>query len=151
MVRFRPVPAVTLTGSERYDGYDRIKGVATGRIGAAVRLGAAFTLQASAGQGFKVPSISEAACDFCFAPAVPLHPETARGYDAGLSWNAPEGRLSARATAFELDVRDEITYRNLHYVNLARARSRGTEISIQAALGRGFGWKALTAAAMRST
>jgi vitamin B12 transporter len=46
--------------------------------------------------------------------------------------------VGARATAFELDVRDEITYRNLHYVNLARARSRGTEISIQAALGRGF-------------
>ena len=138
VVRIRPVSALTITASERYDAYDHMTGVSTGRIAGTVAVGGGLTLQASTGQGFKTPSISEMACDFCYATAVSLRPEFARGHEAGLTWGSPNGRVTAGITAFELNVRDQITYNNLRYINLAHARSRGTESTLQAVLGGGF-------------
>lgn len=138
VVRLRPTGALTVTVSGRYDAPDKYRGVATGRVGAALTLGGGFGLEASVGQGFKTPTISETACDFCFAPPVQLKPEHAEGYDLGLSWRSADGRFSARANAFRIDVRDQITYAGLRYVNLARTRSRGVELIAEADLGGGF-------------
>jgi vitamin B12 transporter len=90
------------------------------------------TLTASAGSGFKTPTISQAVCDFCFAPPVPLRPETAEGYDLRLGWRT--GRLSAAATAWRLAVKDQIAYAGLRYVNIARTRSSGLELEADARL-----------------
>jgi vitamin B12 transporter len=121
---------LTVTGSLRWDDPDRVKGQATGRLAAAADLGAGVTLTASAGTGFKTPTISQAVCDFCFAPPVPLRPETAEGYDLRLGWRT--GRLTAAATAWRLEVKDQIAYVGLRYVNIARTRSSGLELEADA-------------------
>lgn len=138
VARLKPTAPLALTVSGRYDDPRAYKGVATGRLGAAYDVGGGFTLEASFGQGFKTPTISETACDFCFAPPASLKPEHAEGYDGGFSWRSADGRYTARVTAFHLDVRDELTYRDLHYVNLAHTRSKGVEMSGEAALRGGF-------------
>ena len=69
-----------LTGSYRYDDPDDFRSRGTGRIAAALRLGGGFTATASAGQGFKTPTISEVVCDYCFAAPVPLKPEKATAW-----------------------------------------------------------------------
>jgi vitamin B12 transporter len=142
VVRWRPLGRLTLTASGRWDDPDRYRAQATGRIAAALDLGHGLTLITSAGQGFKTPTISETVCDFCFAPPVVLKPEQAEGYDAGLGWRSGDGRFSARATAFGLNVREQIAYVDLHYVNLSRTRSSGVEVSGEAALGWGLRLKA---------
>ena len=68
---------LTFTASARYDDPEAYQAKATGRLAAAVELGAGFTAVASAGTGFKTPTISQVVCDFCFAPAVPLRPPIA--------------------------------------------------------------------------
>lgn len=121
----RELAPVTLTASLRHDEPDRFKGKTTGRLSAAWALGAGFTLTGSAGQGFKIPTISQFACDFCFAPPVALVPEKATGYDLRLGWRAE--RASAAVTAYRLEVKDQIAYQGLRYVNIARTRSSGVE------------------------
>lgn len=132
--RFRPWAPLTLTGSLRYDDPDRFQARTTGRLAAAVDVGEGFTLTAAAGQGFKVPTISQVLCDFCYAPPVPLRPERGAGYDLRLGWASPDQRLSAAVTAYRQTVRDQIAYSALHYVNIARTRSKGVEAEADARL-----------------
>lgn len=127
VARARPWSPLTLTGSLRVDDPDRFQTRATGRLSAAVDVGEGFVLTASAGQGFKVPSISEVVCDFCFAPPVPLRPERAEGYDVRLGWTSPDQRITAAVTGYRLSVRDQIAYVALRYINIARTRSSGLE------------------------
>lgn len=134
--RGHPWSPLTLTGSLRWDDPDRFKSRVSARAAAELAAGHGFTLTASAGQGFKVPSISEVVCDFCFAPPVPLRPERAEGYDLRLGWRSEDGRLSADVTGFRLNVRDQIAYVNLRYVNISRTRSTGLEAEADAALTR---------------
>ena len=127
VLRHNLTEALTLTGSLRWDDPDRFKSRTTGRIAGAARLGGGVTLTLSAGQGFKVPTISEVVCDFCFRPAVPLRPERADGYDARLGWASPDGRVTAALTGYRLNVRDQISFSGGRYINIARTRSTGVE------------------------
>lgn len=131
--RARPWAPLTLTGSLRWDDPDRFRARVSARAAAEFAL-RQLTITASAGHGFKVPSISEVVCDFCFAPPVPLRPERAEGYDLRLAWRSADGRLSADVTGYRLEVRDQIAYRDLRYVNIARARSSGLEAEAEVAL-----------------
>jgi vitamin B12 transporter len=126
------VDRLTLTGSARYDDPEAYKSKATGRLSAAIDLGAGFTAVASAGTGFKTPTISQAVCDFCFAPPVPLKPERAEGYDLRLGW--ANDRISASVTAYRLLVRDQIAYAGLRYINIAKTSSSGLEAEFNAQL-----------------
>ncbi|HEY8615713.1 TonB-dependent receptor plug domain-containing protein [Phenylobacterium sp.] len=126
----REVDVLTVTASLRYDDPDQFKGRATGRVSAAARLPAGFTLTGSAGTGFKIPTISQFACDFCFAPPLALKPEKAEGYDLRLGWRGE--RVRAAFTAYRLDVKDQITYQGLRYINIARTRSEGLEAEADA-------------------
>jgi vitamin B12 transporter len=132
--RVTPWRPLTLTGSLRYDDPDRFTARTTGRLSAAFDVGAGFTLTASAGQGFKVPSISEVICDFCFAPPVPLRPERAEGYDLRAGWVSGDGRITVALTGYRLQVRDQIAYVALRYINIARTRSTGVEAEADAKL-----------------
>ncbi|MFN3583960.1 TonB-dependent receptor plug domain-containing protein [Phenylobacterium sp.] len=123
---------LTLTASARHDDPEAFKARTTGRLAAALDAGHGFTLTASAGTGFKTPTISQAVCAFCFAPPVPLVPEKAEGYDLRLGWR--NDRLSAALTAYRLSVRDQIAYQGLRYVNIARTRSEGLEGELDARL-----------------
>ena len=134
VVRATPVRPLTLTASLRFDDPDRFKARASARLAAAVDVGEGFILTASAGQGFKVPTISEVVCDFCFAPPVPLVPERALGEDLRLGWTSADQRITAALTAYRLTVRDQIAYLGLRYVNIARTRSEGLEAEADARL-----------------
>jgi len=132
--RATPLKPVTLTASLRLDDPDRFKARSSARLAAAWALGEGFVLTASAGQGFKVPTLSEIVCDFCFAPPVALVPERSDGEDLRLGWTSPAGRLTAALTGYHLAVRDQIAYVGLRYVNIARTRSNGLEAEADARL-----------------
>jgi vitamin B12 transporter len=142
IIRWRPFAPLTITGSGRYDAPDSYSGAATGRVAAVLRLGAGVSVEGAWGQGFKTPTISEIACDFCFpaGPSVGLKPEHAEGWDAGLAWRSQDGRFYARVRGFRLDVRDQITYVfdpdtfASRYQNVGRARSTGVEAEADAQL-----------------
>jgi vitamin B12 transporter len=143
--QWRPVSALTTSASVRYDDPDAYHSQVTARFGAGYALPYGFSVTASWGQGFKTPSISETACDFCSVPpSSNLQPEHAVGEDAGLVWRSPDNRISIRATAFNLNVRDEIVFSGDFgpYVNLPRTSSWGVETQVQAVLWAGFSLQA---------
>ena len=128
--------------SGRWDDPDRFDGQATARASVAYALGGGFSLRGAYGQGFRTPTISQAACDFCF-PAGPadLRPERAQGADLGAAWRSAGGRFSAALTAWRLDVRDQIELVlgpgfTSRYWNVARTRTRGVETEAAAEIGR---------------
>ncbi|MFI4973806.1 MAG: TonB-dependent receptor plug domain-containing protein [Caulobacterales bacterium] len=137
--RARPWSPLTVTGAIRYDAPDSYRGQITGRASAVVRLGAGFLVEGAWGQGFKTPTISEIACDFCFpgGPSVGLRPERAEGWDAGLAWASSDGRLSGKVTAYQLSVHDQIEFAPtfpFRYVNIDRTRTNGVEAQADARL-----------------
>jgi vitamin B12 transporter len=136
--RLKPVPPLTLLVGARYDAPDRFRAQTTARVGATWALPLGFSLQGSFDQGFKTPTISETACDFCFAPPVALRPEHAQGYDGGIGWRSADGRVYARVTGYALDVTDQIAFVSGRYINIARTRSRGVEVEGEALLAWGF-------------
>ncbi len=152
VARVSPVQRLSLTGSLRYDDPDHYRGVATGRAAAVFDLGSGFSLNADWGQGFKTPTISETACDFCFpaGPATNLRPEHATGFDLGGRWRSEGGGFSASVTAYRLSVRDQIDFVfnpstfAFRYANIERTRTNGVEAESSARLGHGLtlkgGW-----------
>lgn len=144
--RYQLSDALSVTGGLRYDSTDDFGSKTTGRISAAWDLGHGFTLSGAYGTGFKAPSVSQAACDFCFAaiPFPTLRPETAEGYEAALGWRSADGRIEGRATVYHLGVEDQITYFfdtttfDSYYINVAETATDGVELEGRALLGRGF-------------
>jgi len=141
VVRYKPIDTVTLTASGRYDAPDSYQAQGTGRFAAVWRLPAGFSLEGAWGQGFKTPSISEIACDFCFptGPSTGLKPEHAVGWDAAVGWTSPDQRLTAKVTAYRLAVRDEIEFSPsfpFRYVNLDNTRTDGAEVELDLRLTR---------------
>lgn len=137
---------LSLTGALRFDDTDDFGSKTTGRASAAFDAGAGITLSAAYGTGFKAPSISQAVCDFCFSsqPFPALRPETATGYEAAIGWTSPGGRIEGRATAYRLEVEDQITYVfdpatfDSYYVNVAETATDGVELEGRARFGGGF-------------
>ncbi|MGI9170107.1 MAG: TonB-dependent receptor plug domain-containing protein [Caulobacteraceae bacterium] len=140
VARARPVRPLTLTVSLRYDAPDGFAGRATARAGGTYELGAGFAVTGDWGQGFKTPTISQIACDFCFppGPSVGLRPETGEGWDLGLRRRTADGRLEASVTYFHLAVRDQISFQirsgTGRYVNIDRTLSTGIEADASARL-----------------
>ncbi|MCC7267903.1 MAG: TonB-dependent receptor [Caulobacteraceae bacterium] len=154
VARFRPSDRFAVTASLRHDDTDDYGGRTTGRLSLAGQIAPGLTLTASAGTGFKAPTISQIVCDFCFAPPVPLKAEKAEGYDLRLGWRSPDGRWGAAATAYKLSVKDQIAYVASRYINIARTRSQGLELEADAALTEAVRLKAsyaFTEAEDRST
>lgn len=154
VVRFTPSDRLTTTLGVRHDAPDDFDGETTFRAALAADLGHGFRAGASFGQGFKTPTISQILCDFCFAPAVPLTPESAEGWDVTLGWRAADDRLEASLTAFRLDVTDQIAYVGGRYENISRTTADGLEVEAEARLDGGFSLRAgytFTDAVDRST
>ncbi|WP_313447232.1 TonB-dependent receptor domain-containing protein, partial [Brevundimonas sp.] len=134
------VGALNLTGGLRYDDTDDFGSKTTGRVSAAYDLAGGFILSGAYGTGFKSPTVSQAVCDFCFAPRPypELKPETADSVEIALGWASADGRFDGRATLYRLNVEDQITYTAGRYINVARTRSDGFELEGRALLGGGF-------------
>lgn len=131
---------LSLTGGLRLDDTDDFGARTTGRVSAAYDLGSGFVLSGAWGSGFKAPSISQAVCDYCYAPQPwpTLKPETADGIEAALGWRAADGRFDGRVTLYRLGVENQITYVAGQYVNIAETRAEGLEAEARALLGNGF-------------
>ena len=127
---------LTLTGSIRHDDPEAYEAKTTGRLAAALDVGWGLRVVASAGSGFKTPTVSQVVCDFCFAPPVPLVPEKAEGYDLRVGW--ANNRVSAAVTAYRLLVRDQIAYVAGRYINIAKTSSSGLEAELDAELTEGL-------------
>lgn len=129
VIRARPIAGMTTVASLRYDDPDAYKSRITKRISVSYPVIPQLTLSLAYGQGFKTPTLSETACDFCYpaGPSVGLKPERADGLDLGLSWHSPDGRWWAGLTGYRLQVRDQISYVAGRYVNIAKTRSDGLE------------------------
>lgn len=152
--RLQVSPRLGVTGALRRDETDDFGGATTGRLSAAWDLDAGFILSGAWGTGFKAPSISQAVCDYCISasPFPVLRPETADSVELALGWSSADGRVQARATAYRLNVEDQITYVfdlvsfDSVYVNIDRTRTDGVELEGQALLGGGlaltlaYGW-----------
>ena len=136
VARVQATERLSASLSVRWDDPDGYDAETTLRASAAYELAPGLTLSGAYGQGFKTPTISQTVCDFCFSfsPYPVLRPERAEGVNLGLSWRSADGARALRATAFWLEVTDEITflfdpltYESV-YVNLARTRSTGLEL-----------------------
>jgi vitamin B12 transporter len=141
--RWTPDPRLNLTASVRQDQFQAYGGQTTARGAAALRLGEGFSLLASAGQGFKAPSVFEITypCLECTVVGPPkgLRPEQALGEDAALDWTSGDGAIRARVTVFGLNIVNQIDYLYpVGYLNLSRVRTEGLEFSGERVLGRGF-------------
>lgn len=138
--RIEPTNRLSLTGALRFDDTDDFGSKTTGRLSGAFDAGNGITLSAAYGTGFKAPSISQAVCDFCFAPLPwpELRPETAEGYEAAVGWRSVDGRIEGRLTAYHLSVEDQISYVAGRYINIAETATDGVELEGRAILGGGF-------------
>ena len=100
----------------------------------------ATTLRLSAGMGVKEPSFLESYGESFYALGNPqLKPERSTTFDVGIEQRLLGSRLRATATAFHHDYHDQIAYTVVDYstfqgtyVNLARTRSRGLELGLEA-------------------
>lgn len=124
---------VFATESLRYDSNGQFGGKATYRIAPAILVPETGTkLKASAGTGFKAPTLNELYVDypaFGFFANPALKPETSLGYDAGLEQTLIGGRVQLGATWFHNDIRNLITDNAAFTtnINVGRATTSGVE------------------------
>ncbi|HEY0269718.1 MAG TPA: TonB-dependent receptor [Sphingomonas sp.] len=136
-----PIAGFTATGGVRYDRHSQFGGH-TSLSGSAVYTPNAggTTLRASYTEGFKAPSLYQLLGDYGNAA---LRPETSKGWDAGVTQKALDGRFEASATYFRHRSRDLIDFVDCidqtgicanrpfgTYDNVARARVQGVELMV---------------------
>ena len=123
----------TLVAGIRYDRHSLFGDAWSPRATLTWRTGA-WKLRASAGTGFRAPSVGELYFPFSGNPN--LSPEKSVSYDLGAQWSA--GSFRAEASLFWNDYRDLIVYdfaRSENF-NVGRARSRGIETSFRVEVSR---------------
>lgn len=128
----RLTSGVGLHAGVRYDHDSLTGGITVPEIGAAVSLAEWATLAASAGRGFRNPTIREL---YLFpAPNPGLKPERLWNYQASLQLR-PLASLSAGVTAYYADVDNLIVtlgrFPNLMLRNEGRALNRGLEATLR--------------------
>jgi vitamin B12 transporter len=140
----------------RYDKPDDTEGFLTWRVTAAHRIAETGTkLRASIGTGAKAPSLYQQFSVYgpLAARDPALRPETSLGVDAGIDQELFGGRLKLSATIYRNKLKNLIEYdpnRGLlntafapfvfpigKYVNIARARTQGVELSGEALIVEG--------------
>ena len=118
----------------RYDDNSQFGDRLTWRIAPSVMLGdTGIRLKASAGTGFKAPSLDQLYHDypaFFFFANPNLKPETSIGYDVGADWTPFDG-FTAGATWFRNDIRNLIATDPVTFstdINIGKARTQGVEL-----------------------
>jgi len=136
-----PTKGLTLTGGVRYDHHNQFGGH-TSFAGSGVYSpnDGATTFRASYTEGFKAPSLYQLYSDY---GNTTLRPETSKGWDAGVTQKALDGRVEASATWFRRTSRNLIDFVSCTtntgictnrpfgtYDNVDRARSNGAEVTL---------------------
>lgn len=91
----REVGGLTLNGGARVDKIDGVGEHATVRAGLKYQLAEGLALRASAGTGFKAPSLYALSNPLVGNPK--LDPEKSRAYEAGLVWTGEQTKVSVTA------------------------------------------------------
>jgi vitamin B12 transporter len=103
-----PSVPLMLTAALRRDHHSEFGGETTGRLTAAWSVRAGTILRASAGTGFRAPSLDELYGPFGSNPN--LGPETSISYDMGIEQALPGDRGRVSVALFRLEIDDLITY-----------------------------------------
>jgi vitamin B12 transporter len=140
-----PIKTLTLTGGLRYDDDDRYGSETTGKVAASWSVADGVRLRATWGQGFKAPTIFQSTyiCSFCglTAPNSNLKAETSDAYDIGVDWTI--GAINLALTAFDSRTENLIDFSyTAGYDNIALAKQKGVELSVDAPLTSWLGVKA---------
>ncbi len=128
----RPLSGLTVTGGIRHDDFTN--------YGTATTFGANFVYTPNGGktlfrgtyaEGFRAPTLVEAIFPFG-NPA--LKPETARSFDFGVEHKALDGQVVVGATWFQRksDNLIEFSFASFQSENIARAQSKGLELTLAA-------------------
>jgi vitamin B12 transporter len=136
---------LTLTGGIRHDDHNRYGSKTLFSGGAAWALPTGTVLRASYSEGFKAPTLYQLFSEY---GNTALHPEQAKGWEAGAEQRLWDGKVSFGATYFERRSRDLIIYNGCstgstdplcrapgnptvsrfgYYLNVSRAFARGIE------------------------
>ena len=128
-----------VTLGARFDHHSQSGSAATYRLAPAYLFSKTGTkLKATIGTGFKSPSLYQ-----LYGPGTAwgpignenLEPEKSIGWDLGIEQQILQGKLLLGATYFYNNYRNLISFDFLHgYINIGKAESKGTEISIEARL-----------------
>ena len=107
-----PVEHVFLTGGLRSDDFDTFGRATTGRVTAAwLSTDSRWKVRSSYGTAFRSPSFLDLYGKESYYVGNPnLHPEKAKGWDAGVDYFLPDNRGSISATWFDTRFRDLIIY-----------------------------------------
>ena len=137
-----PLTGLTATAGVRHDDHNVFGGKTTfGASGVYTPNAGATTLRASYSEGFKAPTLYQLASEY---GNTALRPETARGWDAGVTQRLLDGAIEASATWFHRDSRNLITFVSCTapltgicagrpfgtYDNVAKARAQGLEVGL---------------------
>lgn len=126
----------------RYDDIDRFGSKTTWRLAPSWQLPNGSTrLRASAGTGFKAPTLTQL-FDNSFGSANPnLKPEQSRGWDVGIEQRGFDDRFNASLTYFNNNIRDLINFDPVTFqnVNIDRVDTKGMELEANARLLSWFG------------
>jgi vitamin B12 transporter len=122
---------VHLTVGARRDDHSAFGGETTWRAALAWQAGAEGRLHASAGTGFKAPTLNDLYYPFFGNPN--LQPERSEAFDIGFSQAWQGGRWLLDVTFFDSDFEDLIAYDFVTSLpqNIASASSRGVEASLR--------------------
>lgn len=136
---FTGVKGLVVTGGMRYDDHKTFGNKTTYRLTGSYEFEQTGTrVIANWGEGFKAPSVFQLTyiCGFCGAtePNTDLKPEIARGFEFGLEQPVFDDRITLAATYFNLKIDDAIDFDSAQggYVNIARMKSSGVELSVDA-------------------
>ncbi|WP_454597100.1 TonB-dependent receptor plug domain-containing protein [Qipengyuania sp. SM2507] len=121
----------------RLDDHDRFGSATSFGGDVSYALGGGWRLRASAGEGFKAPSLFQLFSDFGNPD---LRPEKSTSLDLGIERGTRGSGFHAAATAFRRDSEDLIGFdiATFAYANIARARAQGLEVELGADLAPGL-------------
>lgn len=120
---------LTVTAGGRVDDHDAFGSKATYRLTSAYQVPASGTiLRASYGTAYKAPTLYQ-----LYAPlygSASLRPEESKGLDAGIEQPLLDGKVTLGASLFR-NFYDNLIGFTTAYVNVAKARTQGVELSAQ--------------------
>ena len=136
-----PLAGLTAIAGVRHDDHDEFGGKTTAAASAVWTPNEGVTaFRASYSEGFKAPTLYQLQSEYGNAL---LNPETARGWDAGITQRLWNGTVELAATGFRRDSRDLINFISCSapfagvcagrpfgtYDNVSRARAQGVELT----------------------
>jgi len=137
----RPLQALTVQASVRYDDPSDFNSETTFKLGSKVQLNQALALSANWGEAFKLPSFFALGHALVGNPY--LKPETARGWDINLDWRVAQD-MEVSATYFFNDYRDLVDFDPERFININRSQveTQGAELQLDWQLNQSLGLQA---------